>query len=407
VASEKTIERAIDILEKAPNKNSDEFMLLGALTSFSINFYPGRAAVLSPQAKEFFLKSVELDKNNLRAYYGLARSDYYKPKEYGGGLVVEENLLKALSLNAKTSADPLAPSWGREDTYVLLINFYLREDRKQEATLFIRKGLKEFPQNAQLIALNKKTSAMKPIAVLISICLSLSSFSQKLIQGIVLGSEGKPVPLANIYLKDIFDGAIANDFGKFSFQTNGKGAVTLIVSAVGFRMFEQSIKNKKPAQAQEVVLKLSDLLSHQLYDNTKEQIELKKEVENLRNYIELEKIRNQDSVLINYEFPANLKGERIAPMLLLPLIENAFKHGNTSATKTCFINCSLDLHEHVLHFHCENSFQNNAAAKENSGIGLYNVKRRLELLYPNSHEFNVLQSDSIYQLNLTINLDEN
>jgi sensor histidine kinase YesM len=165
--------------------------------------------------------------------------------------------------------------------------------------------------------------------------------------------------------------------------------------------------NKKPAQAQEVVLKLSDLLSHQLYDNTKEQIELKKEVENLRNYIELEKIRNQDSVLINYEFPANLNGERIAPMLLLPLIENAFKHGNTSATKTCFINCSLDLHEHVLHFHCENSFQNNATVKENSGIGLYNVKRRLELLYPNSHEFNVLQSDSIYQLNLTINLDEN
>jgi LytS/YehU family sensor histidine kinase len=144
-----------------------------------------------------------------------------------------------------------------------------------------------------------------------------------------------------------------------------------------------------------------------LYDNTKERIELKKEVENLRNYIELEKIRNQDSVVVNYEFTENLNGERIAPMLLLPLVENAFKHGNTSATKTSFINCSLGLQEHLLHFHCANSFQNNVAARENHGIGLYNVKRRLELLYPNRHELNIVQSGSIYQLNLTINLNEN
>jgi tetratricopeptide (TPR) repeat protein len=155
-ASEKNIQRAIQILEKAPDKNSDEFMLLGSLSSFSINFYPGKAAVLSPQAREYFLKAVELDKNNMRAYYGLGRSDYYRPKEYGGGLIIEENLLKALSLKPKNFADPLAPSWGREDAYVLLINFYLREDRKQEAILFTKKALKEFPQNTQLIALAKK-----------------------------------------------------------------------------------------------------------------------------------------------------------------------------------------------------------------------------------------------------------
>jgi hypothetical protein len=83
---------------------------------------------------------------------------------------------------------------------------------------------------------------MKIIAVLISICLSLGSFSQKVIGGIILDTEGKPVPLANIYFKDIFDGAIADDNGKFSFQTDAAGAATLIVSAVGFKIYEQSIK---------------------------------------------------------------------------------------------------------------------------------------------------------------------
>jgi hypothetical protein len=155
-ASEKTVQKAIDVLEEIKNKTSDEHVLLGSLISLSINFYPGNAAVLSPKSKDHFLKAIQLDKNNMRAFYGLARSDYYRPKEYGGGLLVEENLLKALSLKAKNSQDPLAPTWGREDVYMLLINYYLREDRKEDAALFYRKALKEFPGNSQLILLDKK-----------------------------------------------------------------------------------------------------------------------------------------------------------------------------------------------------------------------------------------------------------
>jgi LytS/YehU family sensor histidine kinase len=165
--------------------------------------------------------------------------------------------------------------------------------------------------------------------------------------------------------------------------------------------------NKRTDKAQEVVLKLSSLLSHQLYDNAKEHIELKKEVENLVNYIELEKLRTQDSVLVKYDFTKKLNGEKISPMLLLPLIENAFKHGNTSATETCFINCSLTVENHILNFCCENSSLKKTPQHDNSGIGLYNVRRRLELLYSNKYKLDVSSNDRTYKLHLLIDLNEN
>ena len=163
-------------------------------------------------------------------------------------------------------------------------------------------------------------------------------------------------------------------------------------------------KNKD--HAQEVVLKLSNHLSHQLYDNSKEMVPIKKEVENLINYIELESLRSAENTTVSYHFSDTLHEQKIAPMLLLPLLENAFKHGNTSATSAGYIQCSLTVENHILYFYCENSFEPVQNIKENSGIGLNNVKRRLALLYPQSHQLDITVQGLIFRLQLQIHLDE-
>lgn len=155
-ASKKSCETAIKVLESMNNKNSEEYVLLGSLISFSINFFPGKAGSLSPLARSYYDKAIELDVQNMRAYYAIARSDYYKPVEFGGGKIVEQNLLKALSLKSKHSENPISPSWGREDAYVLIINFYKREERKQDALIFCKRALNEFPQSSQLKAIQQK-----------------------------------------------------------------------------------------------------------------------------------------------------------------------------------------------------------------------------------------------------------
>lgn len=163
---------------------------------------------------------------------------------------------------------------------------------------------------------------------------------------------------------------------------------------------------KKPEQGQEAVLKLSDLLSHQLYDNKKDRIELQKELENLRNYIALQEIRYTDTIKIKTYYSPTINGELIAPMLLLPLVENAFKHGNTSATERCFIDLAVRMEAHQLFFHCTNSTRENAKKIAEEGIGVNSVKRRLELLYPGKHKFHVTTSHDVYSVELTLQLNE-
>ena len=144
------VEKAIAILESITVKSSDEHMLLGSLLSLSINFNPGMAAVLSQKARSHFTTAIELDKKNPRAYYGLARNDYYRPKQYGGGTLVEENLLKALGLPFQSSVNHLMPSWGKKESYILLITHYLDEGRRDDAILFHKRAMKEFPDNKEL-----------------------------------------------------------------------------------------------------------------------------------------------------------------------------------------------------------------------------------------------------------------
>lgn len=140
-------EAAIDLLKNVEKLDSEGHALLGALFSLNIVFNRGKAVALSSDANKHYNKALKLDKENLRAYYGLGKSDFYKPEQYGGGKIVEENLLKAITLPDQHSDSPHAPAWGKDDAYWYLVQFYQREDRLSDAKLYCKQGLKKYPNH--------------------------------------------------------------------------------------------------------------------------------------------------------------------------------------------------------------------------------------------------------------------
>ena len=144
-----------------------------------------------------------------------------------------------------------------------------------------------------------------------------------------------------------------------------------------------------PTKAQTAVEELSKLLRHLLYDNNDTYVPLLKEVEFIKNYIELMRIRLSKNVKLTTKIEVSPKSSiRIAPLIFISLIENAFKHG-VSGSKDCFIDIELkEKSNGDVEFICKNSaFPKRKSDKSGSGIGLNQVKKRLELLYPNKHSW--------------------
>lgn len=152
-----------------------------------------------------------------------------------------------------------------------------------------------------------------------------------------------------------------------------------------------------------MLLEFSDILSHQLYETNKEKVPLTKELDNIKNYINIEKIRHEDIAKVNIEFnkiPSNLY---LPPMLLLPLVENAFKHGQSSSGYKVNIKAKI-IENTIFVFEVENSFDGSSNKKCSNGIGLVNLKRRLELLYPNHHSLEINNENSIFKVTLKTEL---
>lgn len=143
--SEEHINQAIWVFDDREDLSSEDHALLGTMLGFSISFSPGEAMVLSAKANKHLQDAIDKNPENMRAYLGMGRNDFYRPVEYGGGLVAEKHLQKALSLPASSAEDPNAPSWGRDEAFMVLASYYQREDRTQEAILTCKRGLKEFP----------------------------------------------------------------------------------------------------------------------------------------------------------------------------------------------------------------------------------------------------------------------
>lgn len=161
-----------------------------------------------------------------------------------------------------------------------------------------------------------------------------------------------------------------------------------------------------PTKAQTAVEELSRLLRHLLYDNNENYVPLLKEVEFIKNYIELMRIRLSKNVKLTTNIDVSPGSPtRIAPLIFISLIENAFKHG-VSGNKESFIDIQLSEKTNgEIEFICKNSaFPKSESDKSGSGIGLNQVKRRLELLYPNQHTWaQTLDKDnSVYTSHIVI-----
>ncbi|WP_185957316.1 sensor histidine kinase [Gracilimonas mengyeensis] len=157
-------------------------------------------------------------------------------------------------------------------------------------------------------------------------------------------------------------------------------------------------------QAPDVILKLSDIMRYTIYDGKKDQVSLKEEVDYLQRYIDLHKIRYQKEVDIRFEKPED-EEVKVAPLLFIIPLENAFKHGVESLRKGAYIHASLQEEPETgeVVFQIQNNYEKQDGSEANDGIGLRNLKQRLELLYPNRHTLNIENKEGVFSLTLQLN----
>lgn len=165
---------------------------------------------------------------------------------------------------------------------------------------------------------------------------------------------------------------------------------------------------KKSDLAPDIVLKLSEMMRYMLYECNEKWVPLSKEVNYIANYLELERIRQGNRVDIKYEVKGLLGNQKIAPLMFIPFIENCFKHGLGSQISKGFVNIYLDVQGNEIDLQIENS-KTEALPKQlhprSGGIGLVNVRRRLELLYPNRYKLQVDDSPTTYTVKLKMQLE--
>lgn len=167
---------------------------------------------------------------------------------------------------------------------------------------------------------------------------------------------------------------------------------------------------KRSNQASEVVLKLSDLLNYMLYEGNQRKVALDKDLEVIETYISLEKIRYGDRLDVTYNVSGETADKEIPPMLILPFIENSFKHGANSQSDQVWISIQIDVHENQFVLEVENSKSVDDSAEETGygykeGIGLKNVKRRLELLYGDRYTLQLFDEKTMFRIILKLQLD--
>jgi len=153
-----------------------------------------------------------------------------------------------------------------------------------------------------------------------------------------------------------------------------------------------------------IVLKLSNLMSYILYDCKTEKVSLKKEVEFIKNYIDLEKIRLESDIEVTFNIN-NISQVFIPPLLFIPLVENAFKHGIGSNPTIKYISLTIEIIDDSLIFRLVNSkgmFENINKNNNKGGIGIENVTKRLKLLYPELHNIRITDMDESFKIMITI-----
>jgi len=160
----------------------------------------------------------------------------------------------------------------------------------------------------------------------------------------------------------------------------------------------------------DMILKLSNLMNYIIYECRADQVPLDKELEFIQNYMDLEKLRVEDSLKIDIQLPEESTDLKIAPLLFVPFLENAFKHGANIRKETPYIRLRITMQPSGdLHFECENlrdEDHGEDSGGKSGGIGLENVRKRLELIYPQRHKLQINRQADSYRVNLTIQLEE-
>ena len=162
----------------------------------------------------------------------------------------------------------------------------------------------------------------------------------------------------------------------------------------------------KSPEAGNLILKLKDTTRYMVYECDVPFVPLQKEIKMLKDYIELEKVRYGDRLDLVVMIDGNYEDKIITPLLLIPFVENSFKHGASKLLKSPWIQLSVQVDETVLHFTLINNKPPDRLVNNQRGIGLCNVKKRLELLYPNSHLLTIESTVQTFTVNMQVPLQK-
>ncbi len=165
---------------------------------------------------------------------------------------------------------------------------------------------------------------------------------------------------------------------------------------------------KKSDKAPEIVVKLSEMMRYMLYECNEKKVTLEKEVNYVKNYLDLEALRQGKDVEIHFEIQGEVKQQTIAPLLFIPFLENSFKHGLNHTISKGFVHIVLFIEDNDIIFHIENSKPDSVPLPEHprsGGIGLVNVRRRLNILYPDHYTLSIEDQPNVYSVDLKLELD--
>lgn len=166
---------------------------------------------------------------------------------------------------------------------------------------------------------------------------------------------------------------------------------------------------KKDDKAPEIVIKLSEMMRYMLYECNERRVPLSKEVNYIRNYLDLEALRQGKNVEINFAVEGRISEQQVAPLMFMPFLENSFKHGLNHHISKGFVNIKMTVDNNQVDFFIENSKPDAPPLQGNrrsGGIGLVNVKRRLNILYAGQYELKIDDNPKSYAVNLKLDLDD-
>ncbi len=165
-----------------------------------------------------------------------------------------------------------------------------------------------------------------------------------------------------------------------------------------------SLSRKQSPETPDVVMQLSELMRYQLESSKKDMVLVQEELEFIENYVLLEEKRLSQRCQVEFTIEGDVSGLKIAPMLLIPFVENALKHGAQSTNEPSTIDISATIRDTTLHFSVVNSKPSRISELKSSGLGLSNVKRRLNLLYPGTHSLKIDDTKKTYRVTLAVDL---